>query len=73
MASRARNGRAAYPDDIAAVAVFLASDEAWYVNGTCVVIDGAGEGPGDKASRVFDRSAELVGPAVRRTSPGAPS
>ena len=65
MASRARNGRAAFPDDIAAAAVFLASEEAWYVNGSCLVIDGAGEALGEKASRYFEGPASLVGPAVR--------
>jgi len=65
MASKARNGRAAFPADIAAVAVFLASDEAWYVNGTCVVIDGAGETLGEKAGRYFTSPASVVGPAFR--------
>lgn len=55
MASRSRDGRAAYPDDIAAAACFLAGDDAWYVNGTCLVIDGAGETLGEKASRYFER------------------
>jgi len=63
MAAKSLNGRAAYPADIAAAAVFLASDQAWYVNGTCLVVDGAGEVPGEKASRYFTRDAELVGPA----------
>ena len=66
MASRARNGRAAFPADIAAVAVFLASEEAWYVNGACLVIDGAGETLGEKATRHFSLPSTLVGPAVRR-------
>jgi NAD(P)-dependent dehydrogenase (short-subunit alcohol dehydrogenase family) len=63
MAAKSLNGRAAYPADIAAAAVFLASDQAWYVNGTCLVVDGAGEVPGEKASRYFVGDAELVGPA----------
>ena len=67
LAARNRGGRASFPDDIAAAAVFLASPEAWYVNGTCLVVDGAGEVPGEKAVRHFERSAELVGPAIRRT------
>jgi len=68
MASRARNGRAAFPDDIAAVAMFLASDEAWYVNGACLVIDGAAETLGDKAMRYFESPMSVVGPAQRSTN-----
>jgi len=33
-------GRAGVPDDIAAVAVFLASDDAAYVTGQCLYVDG---------------------------------
>jgi NAD(P)-dependent dehydrogenase (short-subunit alcohol dehydrogenase family) len=49
-----RFGRAARPEDVAAVAAFLASDEAWYVNGACLVVDAASEVPGDKARRYFE-------------------
>ena len=66
MASRSRNGRAAFPDDVAAAALFLASEAAWYVNGTCLVVDGAGEVPGEKATRYFDSPMSLVGPAIRQ-------
>lgn len=68
MASKALNGRAALPEDIAAAAVFLASDQAWYINGTCLVIDGAQEVPGEKSSRYFTTDAELIGPALRPTA-----
>ncbi len=66
MASRSRNGRAAYPQDVAAAAVFLASEAAWYINGACLVVDGAGEVLGEKASRYYGTPMSLVGPAVRK-------
>ena len=34
-------GRAAQPEEVAALAAFIASDEADYMSGTAVILDGA--------------------------------
>lgn len=48
-----RKGRVVEPEDIAGTAVFLASDEAWHVNGHAIVVDGTAEVLGDKALRYY--------------------
>jgi NAD(P)-dependent dehydrogenase (short-subunit alcohol dehydrogenase family) len=50
MIERSPQGRAAKPEDIAGAYVYLASDEAWFANGACLVVDGAREVPGNLAS-----------------------
>jgi NAD(P)-dependent dehydrogenase (short-subunit alcohol dehydrogenase family) len=47
------SGRAGQPEDVANVALFLASDEAGLVNGACVVADGASEVISSRAVRQY--------------------
>jgi NAD(P)-dependent dehydrogenase (short-subunit alcohol dehydrogenase family) len=51
LTAAAPSGRAAQPEDLAGVFAQLARDESWYVNGACVVVDGA---------------AEVIAPRLRR-------
>ena len=52
-------------DDIASAALFLASDDAGWVNGAVLVVDGAGEVVGDRNFRFFEMPAEIVQEAGR--------
>lgn len=48
-----RKGRVVEPDDIAGTAVFLASEDAWHVNGHAIVVDGTAEVLSSKALRYY--------------------
>jgi len=53
MAERSPIGRTPMPADLAGAAAYLISDEAWYVNGAVLVIDGANEVLRSRAHRQY--------------------
>lgn len=53
MAERSPVGRTPMPADLAGAAAYLVSDEAWYVNGTVLVVDGANEVLQSRAHRQY--------------------
>jgi len=59
-------GRPGAVADVANAALYLASDEAAYVSGAILVVDGAAEVIGDRAGRFTDMEAALVREAGRR-------
>ncbi len=61
-------GRPGHPVDIANAALYLASDEASWVNGAVLVVDAGGEVIGDRNHRFFEMDAEIVHEAGRRGS-----
>lgn len=50
---RSAFGRAPVPEDLASVVCFLARDEAWYVNGECITVDGGNAVLHHSARNVF--------------------
>lgn len=56
MARRSPTGRTPLPDDLAGAAAYLVSDEAWYVNGSVLVVDGANEVLQSRAHRQYHDS-----------------
>jgi len=63
-------GRPGAVADVANAVLYLASDDAAYVSGAVLVVDGAAEVIGDRAGRFTDMDASLVREAGRRLSPG---
>ena len=59
-------GRPGAVADVANAALYLASDEAAYVSGAVLVVDGAAEVIGDRAGRFAEMDTALVGEAGRR-------
>jgi len=57
--------RPGHAGDIASAALFLASDDASWVNGAVLVVDGAGEVVGDRNFRFFEMGADIVQEAGR--------
>jgi NAD(P)-dependent dehydrogenase (short-subunit alcohol dehydrogenase family) len=57
--------RPGQPDDIAAAMLYLASDDASYVNGAVLVVDGAGESIGDRNHMFVKMGSQLVQEADR--------
>jgi NAD(P)-dependent dehydrogenase (short-subunit alcohol dehydrogenase family) len=57
--------RAGMPRDIANAALFLASEEASFVNGAVLVVDAAGEAIGDRTGRFVQMGSQIVQEAGR--------
>lgn len=57
--------RAGQPRDIANAALYLASDEASFVNGAVLVVDAAGETIGDRNHRFVEMGTQLVQEGTR--------
>ena len=67
LAERALMDRPAQPDDIAAGALYLASDDAWFVTGQVLTIDGGLTtiaGPSPMAIGEYEQPRSLLGPTA---------
>ena len=58
--------RPGFPLDIANAALYLASDDSAWTNGAVLVVDGGGEVIGDRNSRFFEMTSEIVQEAGRK-------
>ena len=70
IASTSPLGIAGQPSDIANAALFLASDEARYISGHCLVVD-AGQTTNGGSARFHESKSAIVEEAGRRTPTGA--
>ena len=62
--------RAGYPEDIAAMALFLASDEAGFVTGAAMVVDGGFTAGGSMLPPMPAQPTEYAGPSFETPRPG---